>query len=333
MTGTTARRDRLRRAHALALVLALGAADISRARAQGEYGGAPPASSAKLGSVLGLVRPRAGQPLADVTVRLDQLEREGQTGRQAAGRRTDVTGSDGRYIFANVREGSYVLTFERDSLPPRVVSVTVKNRPETINIVLGAAHGDTVATAKLEPVVVTAKKASAPVTTSLPDVRGTEIFAGKKTQTIRVDSLPMNAAQDVSRQLFARAPGANITETANSGFPSNGIGFRGLNPVQSVEMNVRQDGVNIVADLYGYPETYYTPPAEAVERVDLVRGSSSLQFGPQFGGVIDYVLRDGAPDSPLRIKARETGGSFGMFNSYLSAEGGQGKWTYFAYGQ
>ncbi|MEP7065496.1 MAG: TonB-dependent receptor, partial [Gemmatimonadota bacterium] len=103
--------------------------------------------------------------------------------------------------------------------------------------------------------------------------------------------------------------------------------------VQSVEMNVRQDGVNIVADLYGYPETYYTPPAEAMERVELVRGSSSLQFGPQFGGMIDYVLRDGAPNTQLSMRARETGGSFGMFNSYLSLEGGKDKWTYFAYGQ
>ena len=98
-------------------------------------------------------------------------------------------------------------------------------------------------------------------------------------------------------------------------------------------MNVRQDGVNIVADLYGYPETYYSPPTEAVRRVDLVRGSSSLQFGPQFGGVIDYVLRDGTPDSSLAVKARETGGSFGMLNSYLSLEGGKNSWTYFAYGQ
>ncbi|MGH7621977.1 MAG: TonB-dependent receptor family protein, partial [Gemmatimonadaceae bacterium] len=187
---------------------------------------------------------------------------------------------------------------------------------------------------ELKPVVVTARAATPPPAIgNLPDVRGTEIFAGKKTESVQIDSLSMNTSQDVSRQLFSRVPGANISETANSGFPSNGIGFRGLNPVQSVEMNVRQDGVNIVADLYGYPETYYTPPTEALERMDLVRGSSSLQFGPQFGGVIDYVLRDGTPNSPMQIKARETGGSFGLFNSYLSVEGGKGAWTYFAYGQ
>ncbi len=192
---------------------------------------------------------------------------------------------------------------------------------------------DSLRAAQLEPVIVQARPAAPALRSSLPDVRGTAIFAGKKTESVQVDSLPLNGSQDISRQLFARIPGANISESASSGFPSNGIGFRGLNPVQSVEMNVRQDGVNIVADLYGYPETYYTPPAEAIERVELVRGSSSLQYGPQFGGVIDYVLRDGAPDSALSIEARETGGSFGTINSYLSLKGGTDKWTYFAYGQ
>jgi Fe(3+) dicitrate transport protein len=72
---------------------------------------------------------------------------------------------------------------------------------------------------------VTAKAPTPPSANGyLPDVRGTEIFAGKKTETIQVDSLPMNTSQDVSRQLFARTPGANITETPNRGLPSNGLG-------------------------------------------------------------------------------------------------------------
>jgi Fe(3+) dicitrate transport protein len=314
----------------LVLGLGLGAVSPVLARAQGGYGEAP-AMSAKRGVVTGHVRDTAGQPLAGVVVRLDALE--GGAATPLPVQRTETTSADGRFAFANVRAGSYVLTFELDSLATRRMSVSVGERAASLDVVL-LSRGAVPAASQLQEVVVTARTAPPPpVIGSLPDLRGTEIFAGKNTETITVDSLPMNSAQDVSRQLFSRAPGANITETASSGFPSNGIAFRGLNPVQSVEMNVRQDGVNIVADLYGYPETYYTPPAEAMERVELVRGSSSLQFGPQFGGVIDYVLRDGAPSSPLSMKARETGGSFGTFNSYLSLEGGKDKWTYFAYGQ
>lgn len=168
---------------------------------------------------------------------------------------------------------------------------------------------------------------------SLPPVRGTMIFAGQKTEVVMMDSVPSNTAQNLTRSILGRVPGLNISETENSGFPSNGIGFRGLNPVQSVEMNMRQNGVNIVADLYGYPETYYQPPAEAVQRVDLVRGASSLQFGPQFGGVVDYILRDGTPNTPPTFQFKQTGGSFDLFQSYMSVSGGTDKLTYFAYGQ
>ncbi|HEY5220129.1 MAG TPA: TonB-dependent receptor [Gemmatimonadaceae bacterium] len=167
----------------------------------------------------------------------------------------------------------------------------------------------------------------------MPEVRGAEVFAGKKTEVVRLDSLTVNTAGDVTRQVLGRVPGANLSESQSSGFPSNGIGFRGLNPVQSVEMNVRQDGVNIVADLYGYPETYYTPPAEALDRVELVRGSSSLQFGPQFGGTVDYVLRDGTPDTRPTFSFNQSAASFDTYTSYLSVDGGNGKWTYFGYAQ
>ena len=168
---------------------------------------------------------------------------------------------------------------------------------------------------------------------NLPDVRGTEIYAGKKTEVLHFDSLTVNTALNVTRSVLGRVPGMNVTETENSGFPSNGIGFRGLNPIQSVEMNVRQDGVNIVADLYGYPETYYTPPVEALDRVELIRGASSLQFGPQFGGVVNYILRDGTPNTKPTYEIRQTGGSFDTYNSYASVSGGVNKLTYFAYGQ
>ena len=327
MKGTHIRCDRTCRARVLILVVALGMLTATRAPAQDNDGGAPPPAPGS-GSVQGTVRAANGQPLSGVIVILDGGTGEHQ--RRSSGPRATTTDGGGNYALANVPAGSWVLIFQRDSLATRRVGVIVRDRAAIVDVVLSAPGASP---EQLEPVVVTARPLAPATIGSLRDVRGAEIFAGKKTESVQVDSLAMNTSQDVSRQLFARIPGANISESANSGFPSNGIGFRGLNPVQSVEMNMRQDGVNIVADLYGYPETYYTPPAEAVERVDLVRGSSSLQFGPQFGGVIDYVLRDGTPDSALAVKARETGGSFGMLDSYLSLEGGKNNWTYFAYGQ
>src|SRR5512140_15288 len=330
MSGRELRCSRMDRSRVLIAVLAMTMASPLPASAQAARGRTAEPPSAERGPIAGRVHDAAGQPLAGVRVTLEALVPAASTAPPS--RRVETTTAEGWFVFANVAAGSYTLTFEGDSLATRRLTVRGGDSVSTLEVLLLPAS--TAAASQLAEVIVTARSAPAsPLIGALPDIRGTELFAGKKTEMIEVDSLPMNTSQDVSRQLFARLPGANITESASSGFPSNGIAFRGLNPVQSVEMNARQDGVNIVADVYGYPETYYTPPAEAMERVELVRGSSSLQFGPQFGGVIDYVLRDGAPHSSLSIRARERGGSFGMFNSYLSLEGGRDKWTYFAYGQ
>ncbi|CAN5913006.1 TonB-dependent receptor [soil metagenome] len=165
----------------------------------------------------------------------------------------------------------------------------------------------------------------------LPAVQYATIYTGKKTELIVMDSLRANMAQDVERQILGRIPGAHFSETEGAGFPSNGVAFRGLDPTQSVEMNVRQNGVSIAADLFGYPETYYTPPSEALERIEVVRGAASLAFGPQFGGVIDYIVRDGQPQSAPKFTSSLSGGSFGLANSFNSVGGGSDRLTYYAF--
>ncbi|HLZ15936.1 MAG TPA: TonB-dependent receptor plug domain-containing protein, partial [Cyclobacteriaceae bacterium] len=106
----------------------------------------------------------------------------------------------------------------------------------------------------------------------LDEVHNGAIYSGKKTEVLLVDSLDANTAQNNPRQVLGRIPGANYSETQGSGFPSNGIGFRGLNPTQSVETNTRQNGYNLAADIYGYSESYYQPPLEAVQRIEITRG-------------------------------------------------------------
>jgi Fe(3+) dicitrate transport protein len=157
------------------------------------------------------------------------------------------------------------------------------------------------------------------------------IYAGKKNEVIIVDSLDANKAINNTRQILGRIPGLNIVETESSGFTANGIGTRGLNPTQSIEMNTRQNGYNISADVYGYNEAYYIPPMEAVKRIEMVRGASSLQFGAQFGGLVNYVTEDAPKDKPFQFITSQTGGSFGMFNSFNSIGGNYKKISYYGF--
>ena len=197
-----------------------------------------------------------------------------------------------------------------------------------------AAAQDTTARARdsihaLRPIRVTATTAPRTIG-SLSDHHGGMLLTGTKTELILVDSMGANAAQNVARQVLGRVPGLVVAETEGAGFPSNGIAIRGLNPTQSVEMNVRQNGVGIAADPYGYPETYYLPPLESVERIEIIRGASGLQFGPQFGGVVNYVMRRGDAARPFAVTLQQTGGSDGLHNTFGSLGGGRGPVQWFA---
>lgn len=189
------------------------------------------------------------------------------------------------------------------------------------------AQDDT--THKLKPVVVTGSRVTHAVDTPPPVSNGI-IFAGKTATVVHVDSSESNVSRDVTRQILSRVPGANIAELEAGGFPANGIGFRGLNPTQSLEVNVRQNGVNISGDLYGYNEVYYSPPTELIDDIQIVRGASSLAYGPQFGGALNYVLKHGTPNTAPAIEVHQSVGSFGLFDTFGAVGGGTGPLTYYA---
>lgn len=165
----------------------------------------------------------------------------------------------------------------------------------------------------------------------LRDAKDGIIYAGKKNEVIIIDSLDANKAINNTRQTLGRIPGLNIVETESSGFTANGIATRGLNPTQSIEMNTRQNGYNVSADIYGYNEAYYLPPLEAVSRIEMVRGAASLQFGSQFGGLVNYVTKDIPINKPFEFITSQTIGSYGLYNSFNSVGGNSKKISYYGF--
>ena len=161
-------------------------------------------------------------------------------------------------------------------------------------------------------------------------IEGFMITQGKKTEAINVEKMDANKATNLSRQIFAKIPGLNIWESDGAGIQI-GLGGRGLNPSRNSNFNTRQNGYDISADALGYPESYYTPPSEAIDEIQLIRGAASLQFGPQFGGLINFKLKEGHPTKKVELIARHTIGSFGLNNSFLSAGGTKSDWNYYGY--
>ncbi len=157
------------------------------------------------------------------------------------------------------------------------------------------------------------------------------ITQGKKTEAINVENTDANKATNQSRQIYAKIPGLNIWESDGAGIQL-GLGGRGLNPSRTSNFNTRQNGYDISADALGYPESYYTPPSEAIDEIQLIRGAASLQFGPQFGGLLNFKLKEGHPNKKIELVARHTIGSYGLNNTFLSISGASKNWSYYSYG-
>ena len=135
----------------------------------------------------------------------------------------------------------------------------------------------------------------------MPEIVGTNIYAGKKNALIVLENVQGNVVNNTMRQVLAKVPGIHIWESDPSGIQI-GIATRGLSPNRSWEFNVRQNGYDIAADPFGYPEAYYNPPLQAVQRIEIVRGQGALQYGPQFGGLINYIIKNGAEiNKPIEL--------------------------------
>ncbi|MBN3520259.1 TonB-dependent receptor [Algoriphagus lutimaris] len=166
----------------------------------------------------------------------------------------------------------------------------------------------------------------------LPEVEDFRINAGRKNEVIRLTEIDANLAMNNSRQIFGRTPGISIWENDGSGIQL-GVASRGLSPNRSWEFNVRMNGYDITPDPMGYPEAYFTPPMEVVENIEIIRGASSLQYGPQFGGLLNFVLRKPDPSTRFTAETINTVGSNGLFSTFNYIGGTEGKWDYTAYYQ
>lgn len=166
----------------------------------------------------------------------------------------------------------------------------------------------------------------------LPDVHGTYLTAGKKNEVIQLSGVNANIAERTPRQIFAKIPGVFVYDMDGSGNQIN-VSTRGLDPHRSWEFNLRYNGVIGNTDMYGYPASHYNPPAESFERVEIVRGTGSLQYGAQFGGMINYVSKKADTTKCFSFESTNSAGSFGLLSSYNAIGGRVGKLTYYAYYQ
>lgn len=218
-------------------------------------------------------------------------------------------------------------------MPPRrarhVLTLALLAVPVTARPQLGAVRDTTARPVTIGGVTVRATPPAGSVRTA-PDINGAWVFAGVKSDVLQLRGMDANLTEKTGRQLFAKIPGVFVYDMDGSGNQVN-ISTRGLDAHRSWELNARQDGIVINSDLYGYPASHYNPPLESIERVELVRGTAALQYGSQFGGMVNYITKSADTTRRAAIESNNTLGGFGMRSTYNAVGGRVGKLDYYAY--
>ncbi len=236
------------------------------------------------------------------------------------------TNKKGEFKFINIQSGQYQIGIFHEDFKDKYIGIKVVDKDVDLTISV-----DSIAVEHLVGVTVTTHVDTTFNSTHLHsiDTENIAIYDGKTTDVVTPDNIATNKSTNNARQNFGRV---SLTVWENDGAGIQlGIGGRGLSPNRTSNFNTRQNGYDISADALGYPDAYYNPPFEAVERIEIVRGAASLQYGTQFGGMVNFQVKKGNEDTPLEIISRQSIGSFGLFNTFNSIGGQTGKLNYYAY--
>jgi Fe(3+) dicitrate transport protein len=188
--------------------------------------------------------------------------------------RAAPTNEDGSFQFIGLTPGNYEIEGRR-------IGTTVARVPVTVR--------------EDETAVVTLRVTEAPV-----EIVGVEVVGSRSDALSRlpgsaavIPAQELQAMQPLSANEALRTlPGVHVQDEEGVGLRAN-VGIRGLDPDRSRTLLVLEDGVPVALAPYGEPEMYYSPPIDRMNRVELVKGSGSILFGPQtIGGVLNYVTAD-----------------------------------------
>jgi len=124
-----------------------------------------------------------------------------------------------------------------------------------------------------------------------------------------------------SSEALRKIPGVTVRDEEGVGLRPN-IGFRGLNPTRSSKVLLLEDGLPVTYAPYGDNSSYYHPPIERFDRIEVLKGSSQIAYGPvTLGGVVNYIT----PEAPSRASwsLDVTAGNRDYVNAGIS---GGGRW-------
>ena len=146
---------------------------------------------------------------------------------------------------------------------------------------------------------------------NLPDLAGSAAIIDKRElDTARVFTVS---------EALRKVPGVTVRDEDGFALRPN-IGIRGMNPTRSTKVLLLEDGLPLAYSPYGDNASYYHPPIERFERVEVLKGAEQILFGPQtIGGIVNYITPQ-PPQTPGGNLVL-SGGNRDYFNGRLAVGG------------
>ncbi len=161
-------------------------------------------------------------------------------------------------------------------------------------------------------------EAASPVIPVIEVIGRSEDAVSRQTGTVAIvtpediERMQPLSTEDVLR----RIPGINAKTEEETAIVSN-IGLRGLSSSETKSL-VLEDGVPVAPGLFIGNERYFNPRIQRIERVEVLKGSAGLRYGPStIGGVINYLTK--TPDDGVTLTGRI--GSFATREATVEAGG------------
>jgi Fe(3+) dicitrate transport protein len=244
------------------------------------------------GSISGSVLDPNGQAVPGATVELTEL------------RRRVISDLSGSYRFGNVPVGEHTLRATATGFSAVSTSAVTVSSGQSVSSDI--SFTEVSRSINQVDVVGTDRDAIAEIPGSVAVISANELRF----------SHPIDA-----NEVMRRVTGLHVREDSGPVALRLNLGIRGLNPDRSRQILMLEDGIPLSLAPYGEPELYYSPPIDRMQRVEILKGSGSILYGPQtIGGVVNFVT----PDPPERPSGtfQLTGGERGYLN-LLAGYGGK----------
>jgi len=234
--------------------------------------------------------------------------------------RQTVTDENGKFEFINLTQGTFQITAVAKTFGTATREFRLStDGDEEIDFVLQPAQ--------VAAVVSVTSNYLAGTPESLSEIPGS--IERIERQTLE------NARVFNFSEALRKISGVNVRDEEGFGLRPN-IGIRGTNPTRSTKILLLEDGLPLSYAPYGDNASYYHPPIERYESIEVLKGSGQIAYGPQtIAGVVNYITPNPPQKPTFNFKLEggnrsflngnvgfgETWGKFGTIVNFTHKQG------------